>query len=95
MGERPPVPPGNAHTGIRGGRVRFGTFEVDPHSRELRKSGLKIKLHGQPFDLLTVLLERPGKVVTREELQQKLWPSETFVDFEHGLNKAMNKLRKR
>lgn len=66
---------------------------MDLRAGELRKAGLKIKLHGQPFDLLTMLLERPGEVVTREELQQKLWPSETFVDFEHGLNKAINKLR--
>lgn len=60
---------------------------------ELRKSGVKIKLHGQPFEVLAMLLERPGEVVTREELQQKLWVSDAFVDFEHGLNKAINKLR--
>lgn len=75
------------------GRVRFGTFEVDFCARELRKSGLKIKLHGQPLEVLALLLERPGEVVTREQLQQKLWASDTFVDFEHGLNKAINKLR--
>ena len=92
MGERPPIPSIVAAIS-KNGRVRFGTFEVDLNSRELRKSGLKIKLHGQPFDLLAMLLERPGEVLTREQLQRKLWPSETFVDFERGLNKAINRLR--
>ena len=93
MGERPPIPSGGTAISNSNGRVRFGTFEVDLDSRELRKSGLKIKLHGQPFDLLAMLLERPGEVLTREQLQRKLWPSETFVDFERGLNKAINRLR--
>lgn len=93
MGERPPIPSGSTAITNSNGRVRFGTFEVDLHSRELRKNGLKIKLHGQPFDLLAMLLERPGEVLTREQLQRKLWPSETFVDFERGLNKAINRLR--
>lgn len=75
------------------GTVRFGTFKVDLNSGELRKGGTKIKLYGQPFYVLATLLGRPGEVVTREELQQKLWASDTFVDFEHGLNKAINKLR--
>jgi len=79
------------HPGM--GKVRFGTFDVDPRAGELRKSGVKIKLHGQPFDVLVALLERRGEVVTREELQGKLWAHDTFVDFEHGLNKAINKLR--
>jgi DNA-binding winged helix-turn-helix (wHTH) protein len=74
-------------------RVRFGSFEVDLRTGELRKGGLRVKLHGQPFDVLAILLERPGDVVTREELQHRLWASDTFVDFEHGLNKAINKLR--
>ena len=73
--------------------VRFGTFEADLRTGELRKGGVRIKLHGQPFAVLAMLLERPGDVVTREELQQKLWASDTLVDFEHGLNKAINKLR--
>jgi DNA-binding winged helix-turn-helix (wHTH) protein len=73
--------------------IRFGKFEVDLHARELRKLGLRIKLADQPFQILAVLLERPGHVVTREELQAKLWPAETFVDFDRGLNKAMNRLR--
>jgi TolB-like protein/Tfp pilus assembly protein PilF len=74
-------------------RVRFGVFEVDFRAGELRKGGMKIKLHGQPLEVLAMLLERPGEVVTREEIRQKLWPAETFVDFDHGLNKAVTKLR--
>jgi eukaryotic-like serine/threonine-protein kinase len=93
MGERPAIPHGNIVSSANNGRVRFGTFEVDLCAGELRKSGLKIKIHGQPFEVLVTLLERHGEVVTREELQQKLWASETVVDFEHGLNKAVNKLR--
>src|SRR5713226_7093197 len=73
--------------------LRFGTFEVNPRSGELRKGGVRIKLHGQPFEVLTMLLERPGEVVTREELQQRLWPTDTFVDFDHGVNTAINRLR--
>jgi len=72
--------------------VRFGTFEVDLQAGELRKSGLKLKLSGQPFQVLTILLERPGEVVTREELQKRLWP-DTFVDVDHNLNTAINKIR--
>ena len=73
--------------------VRFGTFEVDLQARELRKSGLKLRLTGQPFQVLAILLERPGHVVTREELQKRLWPDGTFVDFDHSLNTAINKIR--
>ncbi len=73
--------------------VRFGIFEVDLSSGELRKGGIKIKFRAQPFQILALLLERPGEVVTREELQKKLWPGDTFVDFEHGLNAAIKKLR--
>jgi TolB-like protein/DNA-binding winged helix-turn-helix (wHTH) protein/Flp pilus assembly protein TadD len=74
-------------------RVRFGAFEVDLRSGELHKHGVKIKLHYQPFQVLTMLLEHPGEVVTREELQSKLWPFDTFVDFDVGLNSAVKKLR--
>ncbi len=74
-------------------RVRFGVFEADLRSGELRKQGVKIKLHEQPFQILTMLLEHPGEVVTRVELQRRLWPSGTFVDFEIGLNSAVKKLR--
>jgi Tol biopolymer transport system component/DNA-binding winged helix-turn-helix (wHTH) protein len=73
--------------------LRFGLFEVDLRAGELRKNGVKLKLQVQPFQLLALLLERPGEVVTREELRQKLWSADTFVDFDHGLNKAINKIR--
>lgn len=72
---------------------RFGAFEVDLEAREVRKSGLKIKLHEQFFQVLTTLLDRPGQVITRQELRDKIWPGNTFVDFDHGLNTAVNKLR--
>src|SRR6516164_6336303 len=72
--------------------VRFATFEVDLRAGELRKGGLKLKLGGQPFQVLGILLERPGEVVTREELQKRLWP-DTFVDVDHNLNTAINKIR--
>ncbi len=73
--------------------ARFATFEVDFRARELRKHGLKIKLQEKPFKILAILLEHAGEVVTREELHQKLWPADTFVDFDHGLNAGINKLR--
>jgi DNA-binding winged helix-turn-helix (wHTH) protein len=72
--------------------VRFATFEADLDSGELRRNGLKLKLSGQPFQVLAVLLELPGTVVTREELQKRLWP-DTFVDFDHNLNAAVNRIR--
>ncbi len=73
--------------------VRFGVFEADLTSGELRKHGLRVKLQDQPFQILAMLLERPGAVLTREELHRKLWPTDTFVDFDHGLNNAINRLR--
>ena len=73
--------------------ARFGSFEVNFPSRELRKNGVRVRLPGQPFDILAILLERAGEVVTREELRQRLWPADTFVDFEHGMNNAVKKLR--
>jgi TolB-like protein/DNA-binding winged helix-turn-helix (wHTH) protein/Flp pilus assembly protein TadD len=75
------------------GRLRFGLFELDLRAGELRKHGLKIRIQEQPFQVLTMLVEHPGEVVTREELQKKLWTAGTFVDFDHGLNKAINKIR--
>ena len=80
-------------TGNGSERVRFGPFEVDLHTHEFWKYGTKLKLIGQPFEILAVLLSRPGELVTREELRARLWPGETFVDFNHGLNAAVNKLR--
>src|SRR6202521_837428 len=82
--ERPAVNPNS---------VQFGLFEVDLQARELRKAGVKIKLNDQPFQVLTVLLERPGEVVTREELQTRLWSADVFVDFDLSLNTAVKKLR--
>lgn len=72
---------------------RFGVFEADAAAGELRKQGRRLRLTGQPFEVLVLLLERPGQVVTREEIHQQLWPDGTFVDFDHGLNTAINKLR--
>ncbi|HEY3121416.1 MAG TPA: winged helix-turn-helix domain-containing protein, partial [Vicinamibacteria bacterium] len=74
-------------------RVRFGVFEADLAAGELHRQGVKVRLSGQPFSVLAVLLEHPGDVVTREDLRQKLWPADTYVDFDHGLNAAVNKLR--
>jgi len=74
--------------------VRFGVFELDFDTGELRKAGLRIKLQDQPFRVLTMLLEQPGELVTREELLSRLWPADTFVDFDHGLNVAVKKLRR-
>src|SRR6266478_5428593 len=73
--------------------LRFGAFEVVVRSGELRKQGARIKLQEQPFHVLTVLLERPGEVITREELRNQNWPADTFVDFDNSLNTAINKLR--
>jgi cholera toxin transcriptional activator len=72
---------------------RFGLYEADVASGELRKNGSKLRLQEQPFQVLVALLERPGEVFTREELRQRLWPADTFVDFDHSLNTAINKLR--
>jgi len=74
-------------------RFRFGLFEVHPDSGELRRSGHRLRLQEQPFQVLLALLERPGEIVTREDLRQRLWSSDTFVDFDHSLNTAINKLR--
>jgi DNA-binding winged helix-turn-helix (wHTH) protein/Tol biopolymer transport system component len=83
-----PTPPATAH------RIfRFGVFELDAHSGELRKAGARLNVQDQPLQVLRLLLERPGELVTREELRQQLWPSDTFVGFEHGLNAAVRRLR--
>ena len=73
--------------------LRFGVFEADLRTGELRKNGMKVRLQEQPFQVLATLLERPGEMVAREELRQRLWPADTFVDFDHSLNTAINKLR--
>ena len=72
---------------------RFGVFEIDLHSGELRKNGIRLRLSGQPFQVLSVLVEHAGEVVTREELHSRLWPADTFVDFDHGLNNAVARIR--
>src|SRR5260370_36764236 len=72
---------------------RFAAFEFDSRAGQLRKHGHRIRLHGQPLEILGLLLERPAEVVLREEFRAKLWPEDTFVDFEHSLNAAVNKLR--
>jgi DNA-binding winged helix-turn-helix (wHTH) protein len=82
--------PGNQHTRTV---TRFGPFEADLQTQELRKQGARLRLPGQSFQILKMLLERPGELVTREELRTTLWPSDTFVDFEHGLNAGVNRLR--
>src|SRR5215208_1935864 len=73
--------------------VRFGVFELDVRLRELRTGSTRIRLQEQPFEILRIMLERPGDVVTREQLRQRLWPNGTFVDFEHSLNAAVKRLR--
>ena len=73
--------------------TRFGPYEADLRAGELRKQGQKIKIQDQPFQVLAMLLERPGQIVTREEIRHELWRGHTFVDFEHGLNTAIHKVR--
>src|SRR6202046_3942401 len=72
---------------------RFADFEADVRARQLRKHGAKLRLQGQPFEMLLMLLESPGEVITREQMQRKLWPVDTFVDFEHSLNTSVKKIR--
>jgi|SRR5579862_8004738 len=74
-------------------KFRFGAFEVDAVAGEVRKSGIRLRLQDQPFQALLMMLERPGELISRDELRQKLWKSETFVDFDHSLNTVINKLR--
>jgi DNA-binding winged helix-turn-helix (wHTH) protein len=77
----------------KSGTARFGIFEADLTARELRKQGRRIRLQDQPFSVLALLIERAGDVVTREELRERLWTADTFVDFDHSLNTAVNKIR--
>src|SRR5215469_14858397 len=74
-------------------RIRFGPFAMDENAGELFKDGLKVRLQEQPLQILQTLLECPGQVVTREVLRKRAWPSDTFVDFDHGINNAINRLR--
>src|SRR6202167_4337060 len=74
-------------------RYRFGAFEADASTGELRRQGIRIKLNAQPFQVLLMLLDRPGQLLTREEISRELWPDGTFVDYEHGVNSAINRIR--
>ena len=74
-------------------RYRFGAFEADAATGELRRQGILIKLNAQPFQVLLMLVERPGQLLTREEISRELWPDGTFVDYEHGVNSAVNRIR--
>jgi len=78
----------------RAGRIRFGDYEADLRAGELRKHGRRLRVTGRPMQILALLLERPGELLTRKELQEKLWPADTFVDFEHGMNTAVQTLRR-
>jgi len=73
--------------------IRFAGFELDTQAGELRKNGSRIRLQEQPLQILRILLEQPSRVITRDELRQKIWPSDTFVDFDHGINNAIKRLR--
>src|SRR5882757_1544812 len=84
-----PTPPSSSESRL----LRFGVFEVDLAAGELRKNGARLRLQEQPFQLLVVLLESVGRVVTRDELRHRVWPADTFVDFDHSLNTAVNKIR--
>ena len=83
----------DANTGNVPRLFRFGVFELDRDTGELRRSGSRIKLQTQPFQILSMMIERPGELVTRDELRRTLWPADTFVDFEHSLNAAIKRLR--
>ena len=87
----PKAQPGG--TGGPAPTVRFGSFELDLRRRELRKQGRRIRLQEQPFQLLQILLESPGNVVSREQIQKRLWPEDMVVEFDHGINAAVKRLR--
>ncbi len=74
-------------------RYRFGVFEADASTDELRRQGVRVKLSAQPFQVLCLLLDRPGELLTREEISRELWPDGTFVDFDHGVHSAVNRIR--
>src|SRR5665213_1793248 len=75
------------------GKLRFDAFELDVRAGELRKHGVRLRLRGQPLQVLEILLERAGEVVTREEVQSRIWPANTFVDFDHSLHNAIARIR--
>ena len=87
------MPNGGLEEGAEPQIVRFGVFELDLRTGELRKSGIRIRLQDQPFKILAMLIEQPGELVTREEIQNRLWPEDMVVDFEYGINSALTRLR--
>jgi cholera toxin transcriptional activator len=88
-----PMPPSNSPSNREATLLRFGVFEADLAAGELRKNGARIRLQEQPFQVLTSLLQNAGQVVTRDYLREKIWPADTFVDFDHSLNTSVNKIR--
>jgi cholera toxin transcriptional activator len=88
-----PMPPSNPPSDPEGSLLRFGVFEADLVAGELRKNGARIRLQEQPFQVLVALLQHPGQVLTRDDLRASIWPADTFVDFDHSLNTAVNKIR--
>jgi cholera toxin transcriptional activator len=88
-----PMPPSNPRSKPEARLLRFGVFEVDLAAGELRKKGARIRLQEQPFQVLAALLQNAGQVVTRDHLREKIWPADTFVDFDHSVNTAVNKIR--
>ncbi len=88
-----PMPPSNPRSNREARLLRFGVFEVDLAAGELRKNGARIRLQEQPLQVLTTLLQNAGQVVTRDDLREKIWPADTFVDFDHSVNTAVNKIR--
>jgi DNA-binding winged helix-turn-helix (wHTH) protein len=88
-----PMPPSNSPSNREATLLRFGVFEADLAAGELRKNGARIRLQEQPFQVLTALLQNAGQVVTRDHLREKIWPADTFVDFDHSLNTSVNKIR--
>ncbi len=88
-----PMPPSNSRSNPAAMLLRFGVFEADLAAGELRKNGARIRLQEQPFQVLAALLENAGQVVTRDHLREKIWPADTFVDFDHSVNTAVNKIR--
>lgn len=88
-----PIPYSNSSSNREARLLRFGVFEVDLAAGELRKNGARIRLQEQPFQVLTALLQNAGRIVTRDDLREKIWPADTFVDFDHSMNTAVNKIR--
>ncbi len=88
-----PIPPSNPHSNREARLLRFSVFEVDLTAGELRKNGARIRLQEQPFQVLAALLQNPGRIVSRDDLREKIWAADTFVDFDHSVNTAVNKIR--